>query len=81
MTLDSSLVVIILANEALPQTDEMYWFLAKNPRSKRTSLRLGVLCVRSIGHAVCDALDAFFDERNVEVDEQTQTLVRQPQMR
>ena len=30
------------SNEAPPQTDEMYWFLAKNQRIGESSLRLGV---------------------------------------
>jgi hypothetical protein len=70
-------------NEAPPQTDEMYWFLAEFTRLCKIRESLCVLgpCVRSIRHAVGDARDAVFDQGNVEIDEQAQALVCQPQMR
>ena len=39
------------------------------------------LCVRSILHAVGDARNAILEERDIEIDKQAQSLVRQPQMR
>ena len=72
------------SNEAPPQTDEMYWFLAEDARLCKIRESLSAswrLCVRSIRHAVGDARDAVFDQQNVEIDEQAQALVRQPQMR
>ena len=36
--------------------------------------------VSLIRHPVGDARDAVFDERNVEIDEQPQTFIRQPQV-
>ena len=42
---------------------------------------LGGLGVRSIRHAVGDARDAVFDQRDVEINEEAQALVRQPEVR
>jgi hypothetical protein len=39
------------------------------------------LCVRSILHVVGDARNTILEERDIEIDKQAQSLVRQPQMR
>src|ERR1051325_6237733 len=70
------------ANEAPPQTNEVYWFLAAGGvhgfLCVFASLRL---CVRSTRHPVCDSRDAFVDQCHVEIDEQPQTLAGKAQMR
>ena len=81
-SLDQTGTVLFISNEAPPQTDEVYWFLAENRRCRRSAradrFAPWRLCVRSIRHAVCDARDAIFDQRYVEVDEHPQAFVRQP---
>src|ERR1051326_3209829 len=73
----SDRLAVSRANEAPPQTVELYSLPAGSRSSGCEPGGFG----KMIGHAIGDARDAFLDEGHMEVDEQSQTLASQTQVR